>query len=68
MDELQTGVKLALAVFHSRRFLSSQAKLRSTIQRCGMTMKVCSSLRLATCTVMCSPSILLTSCAKSLPT
>lgn len=31
--------------FHSRLFLSSPAKLRSTIQRLGMTLKVCSSLR-----------------------
>ena len=33
--------------FQSRLFLSSQAKLRSTTQRLGMTLKVCSSLRLA---------------------
>jgi len=35
--------------FHKRLFLSCQAKLRSTIQRFGVTLKVCSSLRLATC-------------------
>jgi hypothetical protein len=33
--------------FHRRRFFSSQAKLRSTIQRFGMTLKVCSSVRFA---------------------
>ncbi len=37
--------------FHSRRHFSSQAKLRSTIQRFGSTTKACSSLRLTTCTV-----------------
>lgn len=31
--------------FHSRRLFSSQTKLRSTTQRLGMTLKVCSSLR-----------------------
>jgi len=41
--------------FHSRLFFSSQAKLRSTTQRLGMTLKVCSSLRLAICTVTCPP-------------
>jgi hypothetical protein len=30
--------------FHNRLFFSSQAKLRSTIQRLGITLKVCSSL------------------------
>lgn len=30
--------------FHSRRFFSNQAKLRSTTQRLGMTLKACSSL------------------------
>lgn len=39
--------------FHNRRFFSSQAKLRSTIQRLGMTLKVCNSLRFAICTVTC---------------
>jgi len=29
--------------FHSRLFFSSQAKLRSTTQRLGMTLKVCSA-------------------------
>lgn len=43
--------------FHSRRFFSSHAKLRSTIQRLGMTAKARSSLRLAICTVTCSPRI-----------
>ena len=41
--------------FHSLRFFSSQAMLRSTIQRLGMTLKVCSWLRLAICTVTCLP-------------
>ncbi len=36
--------------FHRRRFFSSQAKLRSTIHRWGITLNVCSSLRLAICT------------------
>lgn len=39
-------------LFRSRRFFSRQAKLRSTTQRFGMTLKVCSSLRLAIRTVM----------------
>ncbi len=29
--------------FHSFQFFSSQAKLRSAIQRLGITLKVCSS-------------------------
>ena len=33
--------------FHNRRFFSSHAKLRSTIQRLGITLKVCNSLRFA---------------------
>ena len=37
--------------FQSLRHFSNQAKDRSTTQRWGMTAKVCSSLRLATCTV-----------------
>ena len=37
--------------FQSLLHLSSQAKERSTIHRCGMTAKVCNSLRLAICTV-----------------
>ena len=32
--------------FHSRRFLSNQARLHSITQRLDMTVKVCSSLRL----------------------
>jgi len=53
--------------FHSLLFLSSHAKLRSTIQRLGMTLKVCSSLLLAICTVTCSPTISCTPCSKGLP-
>src|SRR5574344_39680 len=53
--------------FHSRRFFSSQAKLRSTIQRLGMTLKVCNSLLLAICTVTCPPTISCTPCAKGWP-
>ncbi|WP_424337459.1 transposase [Lactiplantibacillus pentosus] len=34
-----------------KRHLSSQLKVRSTNQRCGSTSNLCSSLRLATCTV-----------------
>lgn len=34
--------------FHSLQHLSSQAKERSTIQRCGITSKVCNSFRLVT--------------------
>ena len=41
MDELQAGVEPALAVLpRGVGFFSSQAKLRSTIQRWGMTAKV----------------------------
>jgi len=47
-----TNCKLVLSLrsqfFHKRRHFSSQAKDRSTIHRCGITLKVCSSLRLAT--------------------
>lgn len=39
--------------FHSLRHFSSQAKPRSTTQRCGITLKVCRSWRLAICTVTC---------------
>ena len=54
--------------FHSRLFFSNHAKLRSTTQRWGMTLKVCSSLRLAICTVTCSAKMSLTPCAKGWPT
>ena len=43
--------------FHSRRFFSNQAKLRSTTQRFGMTLKVCNSLRFTICTVKFLPSV-----------
>lgn len=43
--------------FHSHRLFSSHAKLRSTTQRFGMTLKVCNSLRLAICTAAFSPSV-----------
>jgi len=36
--------------FHNRLHFSSQAKERSTTQRCGIMAMVCSSLRLAICT------------------
>ena len=43
-----TNCKLVLSqrsqFFHSRLFFSSQAKLRSTTQRLGMTLKLCKSL------------------------
>ncbi len=54
--------------FHSRRFFSSQAKLRSTIQRLGITLNVCSSLRLAICTATCSPRMSWTPWANGRPT
>ena len=53
------------AFFHRRRDCSIQAKERSTIQPCGMTAKVCSSLRLATCTV--APNFSCTAMAKGSP-
>ena len=37
--------------FHSRLHFSSQANDRSTIQRLGITSKLCRALRLTTCTV-----------------
>ncbi len=37
--------------FHKRRHFSSQPKERSTTQRWGNTAKVCSSVRLTTCTL-----------------
>ena len=46
MHELQAGIELAFAVFHSLRFFSSQAKERSTTQRLGSMAKLWSSLRL----------------------
>lgn len=49
-----------------RRFLSSQAKLRSTTQRLGMTLKVCGSRHLAICAMTCSPRISLTPSAKAI--
>ena len=54
--------------FHSRLFFSSHAKLRSTTQRWGITLNVCSSLRLAICTVTCPPRMSWTPCANGLPT
>ena len=54
--------------FHNRLFFSNQAKLRSTTQRWGITLNVCSSLRLAICTLTCSPRMSLTPWAKGLPT
>ena len=47
--------------FHSRLFFSSQAKLRSTTQRLGITLKVCSLLRL-----WCAVSVFLTLCASTI--
>ena len=43
--------------FHSRLHRSSQAKLRSTIQRFGSTLNVWASLRLTICTSTCEPRI-----------
>lgn len=54
--------------FHNLRFFSSQAKLRSTTQRLGITANLCNSLRWAICTVTAWPSISCTPCAKGLPT
>ena len=57
MDELQAVLSHRSQFFHSRRFFSNHAKLRSKTQRLGMTLKVCNSLRLAICTATCSPRI-----------
>ena len=54
--------------FHNRLFFSNQAKLRSTIQRLGITLNVCSSLRLAICTATCSPRMSWTPWANGRPT
>jgi hypothetical protein len=51
MAKLQAGVELAFAALHGCLFLFSQAKLRSTTQRPGITENLCSSLRLSICTV-----------------
>jgi len=51
MDELQGGIELSLAVLPETRDFYSHENVRSTIQRFGMTENVCSSLRLAICTV-----------------
>ena len=53
-----------LQFFHNLRFFSSQAKLRSTIQRLGIALKVCNWLFLAICVVTCSPGMSHTPCAK----
>ena len=58
MDDCRLVLSSRSQFFHNRLFLSSQAKLRSTTQRLGMTLKVCSSLRLAICTVTCPPGVL----------
>ena len=52
--------------FHNLLFFSNHAKLRSTTQRWGMSLKVCNSLLLATCTVTCSPTISRTPLRKGL--
>ena len=54
--------------FHNRLFFSNQAKLRSTIQRLGITLNVCSSLRLAICTATCPPRMSWTPWANGRPT
>ena len=67
-----TNCKLVLSqrsqFLHNRRFFSSQAKLRSTIQRLGITTNLCNSLRLAICTVTPAPKVSHTPCAKGSPT
>jgi transposase InsO family protein len=66
-----TNCKLVLSLrsqfFQSLRFFSNHAKLRSTTQRWGMTSNVCSSLRLASCTVTSWPSVSRTPCANGSP-
>ena len=54
--------------FHNRLFFSNQAKLRSTTQRWGITLNVCSSLRLAICTATCPPRMSWTPWANGRPT
>lgn len=51
MDELQTDIDLRSQLFHNRRLFSCLAKLRSTTHRQGITANLCSSLRLAICTM-----------------
>ena len=66
-----TNCKLILSrrsqFFHKRRFFSSNAKLRPTIQCLEITADLCNSLCLATCTVMCSANASHTLCAKGFP-
>ena len=54
--------------FHNRLFFSNQAKLRSTTQRWGITLNVCSSLRMAICTATCPPRMSWTPWANGRPT
>ena len=54
--------------FHNRLFFSNQAKLRSTTQRWGITLNVCSSLRLAICTATCPPRMSWTPWVNGRPT
>src|SRR6185312_6374039 len=51
VNRLQAGVEFAFAVFPEPSTFFSHAKVFSTTHRRNMTAKVCSSLRLATCTV-----------------
>ena len=67
MDELQAGVEPSLAVRPSAPVFSSQAKLRSTTHRLGITANMCNSLRLAICTVTFLPKISCTRKAKGPP-
>ena len=53
--------------FHNLLFFSSHAKLRSTTQRLGITANLCSSLRLAICTVTSWPKASRAPSAKGSP-
>jgi hypothetical protein len=62
------GLSSLSQFFHIRLFFSNHAKLRSTTQRWGITLKVCGSLRSAICTLTCPPSMSCTPWANGLPT
>ena len=64
---MECSIILFLAVFLKPPLLFKLAKLRSTVQRLGITANVCNSLRLTACTVTCSPQTAFTPSANGFP-
>lgn len=67
MDELQAGVEFALAVLPSPSVVLQPRKTTLDDPALWPDLKVCSSLRLAICTVSCSPRISRTPSANGMP-